>query len=339
MITATTSISCPALATSSLQLSFAPSASQLASSASRGALAPLPSFEADWASLLASPFFLRSLIVAVLVGLSAPIIGTYLVQRRLSLLGDGIGHVALTGVALGWVVGNLTEVAGGDTLAIPGAVIASIVGAVIIELVRAKGGASGDVAMALLFYGGIASGVLVISLAGGTTNQLNSYLFGSIAAVSWSDVYLTIALSLLILVFGLGMRRELFSICNDEEFALASGIPVRLLTICLAVVSALTVSTAMRVVGVLLVSALMIVPVAITQIYARSFSATMGWAMLLGVVMCIAGLVFSYFTAAASGSAIVMGLIILYALAAALRPLVYRRHLQTPQEPADCGHH
>ncbi|MFR2393849.1 MAG: metal ABC transporter permease [Varibaculum cambriense] len=120
MITATTSISYPDLASSSLQLSFAPSASQLASSASRGALAPLPSFEADWASLLASPFFLRSLIVAVLVGLSAPIIGTYLVQRRLSLLGDGIGHVALTGVALGWVVGNLTEIAGGDTLAIPG---------------------------------------------------------------------------------------------------------------------------------------------------------------------------------------------------------------------------
>ena len=299
----------------------------------------LPSFEADWSSLLASPFFLRSLIVAVLVGLSAPIIGTYLVQRRLSLLGDGIGHVALTGVALGWLVGNLTEVAGGDALAVPGAVIASIVGAVIIELVRAKGGASGDVAMALLFYGGIASGVLVISLAGGTTNQLNSYLFGSIAAVSWSDVYLTIALSVLILFFGLGLRRELFSICNDEEFALASGIPVRLLTVCLAVVSALTVSTAMRVVGVLLVSALMIVPVAISQIYARSFSSTMGWAMALGVIMCIAGLVFSYFTAAASGSAIVMGLIVLYALAATLRPLVYRRHLQTPQEPSNCGHH
>ena len=298
----------------------------------------LPSFEADWSSLLASPFFLRSLIVAVLVGLSAPIIGTYLVQRRLSLLGDGIGHVALTGVALGWLVGNLTEVAGGDALAVPGAVIASIVGAVIIELVRAKGGASGDVAMALLFYGGIASGVLVISLAGGTTNQLNSYLFGSIAAVSWSDVYLTIALSVLILFFGLGLRRELFSICNDEEFALASGIPVRLLTVCLAVVSALTVSTAMRVVGVLLVSALMIVPVAISQIYARSFSSTMGWAMALGVIMCIAGLVFSYFTAAASGSAIVMGLIILYALAAALRPLVYRRHLRTPQEVANCEH-
>lgn len=298
----------------------------------------LPSFEADWSSLLASPFFLRSLIVAVLVGLSAPIIGTYLVQRSLSLLGDGIGHVALTGVALGWLVGNLTEVAGGDALAVPGAVIASIVGAVIIELVRAKGGASGDVAMALLFYGGIASGVLVISLAGGTTNQLNSYLFGSIAAVSWSDVYLTIALSVLILFFGLGLRRELFSICNDEEFALAIGIPVRLLTVCLAVVSALTVSTAMRVVGVLLVSALMIVPVAISQIYARSFSATMGWAMALGVIMCIAGLVFSYFTAAASGSAIVMGLIVLYALAAALRPLVYRRHLRTPQEVANCEH-
>ncbi|WP_122820221.1 metal ABC transporter permease [Varibaculum vaginae] len=330
MITSTTGFSYQALVASSLHLTFALSPSRGSS---------VPSFTADWNSLLASPFFLRSLIVAVLVGLSAPIIGTYLVQRRLSLLGDGIGHVALTGVALGWVIGNLTAVAGGDTLAVPGAVIASIVGAVIIELVRAKGGASGDVAMALLFYGGIASGVLVISLAGGTTNQLNSYLFGSIAAVSWSDVYLTIALSVLILLFGLGLRRELFSICNDEEFALASGIPVRLLTICLAVVSALTVSTAMRVVGVLLVSALMIVPVAISQIYAPSFSATMGWAMALGVIMCIAGLVFSYFTAAASGSAIVMGLIALYALAAALRPLVYRRHLHTPQEPPDCEHH
>lgn len=296
------------------------------------------SFTADWQSLLSSPFFLRSLIVAVLVGLSAPVIGTYLVQRRLSLLGDGIGHVALTGVALGWVVGNLTEITGGDALAIPGAVIASIIGAVIIELVRAKGAASADVAMALLFYGGIASGVLVISLAGGTTNQLNSYLFGSIAAVSWSDVYLTIALSVLILVFGLGMRRELFSICNDEEFALACGIPVRLLTICLALVSALTVSTAMRVVGVLLVSALMIVPVAIAQIYARSFNATMGWAMLLGMLTCIAGLVFSYFTAAASGSAIVMGLITLYGLAAALRPLLYRKHLRTPSEISSCEH-
>lgn len=323
----------------SLPLSVATTSPQPSLGLSSTFVGSLPSFEADWNSLLASPFFLRSLIVAVLVGLSAPIIGTYLVQRRLSLLGDGIGHVALTGVALGWVVGNLTEVAGGDALAVPGAVIASIVGAVIIELVRAKGGASGDVAMALLFYGGIASGVLVISLAGGTTNQLNSYLFGSIAAVSWSDVYLTIALSALILVFGLGLRRELFSICNDEEFALASGIPVRLLTICLAVVSALTVSTAMRVVGVLLVSALMIVPVAISQIYARSFSSTMGWAMALGVVMCIAGLVFSYFTAAASGSAIVMGLITLYALAAALRPLVYRWHLRTPQEIANCEHH
>lgn len=321
-----------------LPLSAAAASPQLSFALSPTFGGSLPSFEADWSSLLASPFFLRSLIVAVLVGLSAPIIGTYLVQRRLSLLGDGIGHVALTGVALGWLVGNLTEVAGGDALAVPGAVIASIVGAVIIELVRAKGGASGDVAMALLFYGGIASGVLVISLAGGTTNQLNSYLFGSIAAVSWSDVYLTIALSVLILFFGLGLRRELFSICNDEEFALASGIPVRLLTVCLAVVSALTVSTAMRVVGVLLVSALMIVPVAISQIYARSFSSTMGWAMALGVIMCIAGLVFSYFTAAASGSAIVMGLIVLYALAAALRPLVYRRHLRTPQEVANCEH-
>ena len=108
--------------------------------------------------------------------------GTYLVQRRLSLLGDGIGHVALTGVALGWLVGNAMGLVEG-ALAIPGAVVAAIVGAVAIELVRERGRTSGDVALALLFYGGIAGGVLLISLAGGTNANLMAYLFGSISTV------------------------------------------------------------------------------------------------------------------------------------------------------------
>ncbi|GEN78567.1 metal ABC transporter permease [Actinotalea fermentans] len=272
--------------------------------------------------MLTDPLMQRALLVALLVGLAAPVIGTYLVQRRLSLLGDGIGHVALTGVALGWLVGNAAGLVPQDTLAIPGAVVAAILGAVAIEVVRAKGRTSGDVALALLFYGGIAGGVLIISLAGGSNANLVGYLFGSISTVSTQDLVVTVALSVLVLAVGLGLRTALFAVCHDEEFARAAGLPVGALNVVIAVVAALTVTVAMRVVGVLLVSALMIVPVAVAQMVTSSFRRTMAVAMTVGVVVCLAGLTITYFHDASPGATIVVLAIGLYALAAAARPLV-----------------
>src|SRR5690554_8026369 len=140
--------------------------------------------------MLTDPLMQRALLVALLVGLAAPVIGTYLVQRKLSLLGDGIGHVALTGVALGWLVGAALDVVPNDALAVPGAVVAAVAGAVVIEVVRERTRGGGDVALALLFYGGIAGGVLLIGLAGGTSANLVAYLFGSISTVSTADVVL-----------------------------------------------------------------------------------------------------------------------------------------------------
>ena len=141
-------------------------------------------------TLLSSQMMQRSLLAALIVGLTAPIIGTYLVHRRLAMLGDGIGHISLTGVALGWLAGTFANVSPADSWAIPGAVIISLLGAITIELVRQSGRTSGDTALAMLFYGGIAGGVLLIGLAGGTSAQLNSYLFGSISTVRWSDITL-----------------------------------------------------------------------------------------------------------------------------------------------------
>lgn len=274
--------------------------------------------------MLSDPLMQRALVVAFLVGLTAPVIGTYLVQRRLSLLGDGIGHVALTGVALGWLVGNLAELTPIDALAIPGAIVAAVIGAVVIELVRAHGRTSGDVALALLFYGGIAGGVLIMSLAGGSNANLVGYLFGSISTVSTQDIVLTVALSALVLGVGIGLRAALFAVCHDEEFARAAGLPVRVLNITIAVVAALTVTVAMRVVGVLLVSALMIVPVAVAQLVTSSFRRTMTTAMAIGVVVCVSGLSITYWHDASPGATIVILAIGLYALTAALRPLVVR---------------
>ncbi|MDO4665880.1 MAG: metal ABC transporter permease [Actinomycetaceae bacterium] len=275
-------------------------------------------------TLLSTPFMQRSLIVAVLVGISAPIIGTYLVQRRLALLGDGIGHVCLTGVALGWFIGNTVGFVRADSLAIPGAVVAAVVGAILIEVVRERGQTSGDVALSLLFYGGIAGGVLIMGLAGGTTANLNGYLFGSLASVSWSDVVITAILATLIIGVGVGLLPSLFSLCHDEEFARASGLPVKFLTTLIAVVAALTVSTAMRVVGVLLVSALMIVPVAIAQLVSRSFRETMSIATVMGVCLCLFGLIISYFYPVSSGATIVCAAIAVYALVAIFRPVILK---------------
>lgn len=264
--------------------------------------------------LLTSPLFIRSILAALLVGLSAPIVGAYLVNRRLSMLGDGIGHVALTGVAVGWLIGSLANLVPVDMLVVPGALVASIGAAVIIELVRRSGRTSADVILAILFYGGIATGVVVIGLAGGTSTQLNSYLFGSLATVSWWDLLLIAAMALLIYVLGVGLRSSLFAATSDEDFATASGLPVDGLSMLVAVMSAATVAVSMRVVGALLVSALMIVPIAVTQMFARSFRSTMAIGSILGAVLCMAGLLITYRIDVSPGATIVVLAVAVYAI-------------------------
>lgn len=291
--------------------------------------------------MLSSTLMQRAFIVAVLVGLAAPVVGTYLVQRRLTLLGDGIGHIALTGVALGWLAANAAGAANREAWAIPGAIIASVAGALLIEWMRTRGHASGDVALALLFYGGIAGGVLLIGIAGGTTTNLNAYLFGSISTVTELDMWLTVGLAAFILAVGIGLRPALFTLSYDEEFARASGLPVRLLSVLISVTAALTVSVAMRVVGALLVSALMIVPVAVSQMVSRSFRFTMIGGMVIGVAAAVTGLTITYFKPWSPGATIVLLAVFLYALVAAFRPLVIRilhRDVQPRDPHPDMGH-
>ena len=256
-------------------------------------------------TLLSSPMMQRSLLAALIVGLTAPIIGTYLVHRRLAMLGDGIGHISLTGVALGWLTGAFANVSPADSWAIPGAVIISLLGAIAIELVRQSGRTSGDTALAMLFYGGIAGGVLLIGLAGGTSAQLNSYLFGSISTVRWSDITLITILGAAIVILGVGLAPALFSVTNDEDFARSTGLPVRTLSLLIAILSALTVAVAM-------------------QLCARSFRSTMGIAMVLGVLICTCGLSLTYFVDLSPGATIVVGAIGLYVIGFMIRAALDR---------------
>ena len=276
-----------------------------------------------YSEMLQSPLMQRALIVAVLVGLSAPVIGTYLVQRGLALLGDGIGHIALTGVALGWIAGAAANVSPHDAWAVPGAIVVSVLGAILIEVIRSYGRTRGDVALAILFYGGIAGGVILIKIAGGTTTNLTSYLFGSIVTVSVPDAWFSIVLAAVILLVGLGLRGPLFALCHDEEFTRSIGLPTGVLNVTIAVVAALTVSVSMRVVGALLVSAVMIVPVATAQLLSRSFVVTMRLSMGIGVVVCVTGLLITYVVSASSGAMIVVLLVGLYAVVAVTTALAH----------------
>ncbi|GAB4096062.1 metal ABC transporter permease [Brachybacterium horti] len=283
--------------------------------------------------LLTSDVLRYPLIIAVLIGLTAPVVGTFLVQKKLSLLGDGLGHVALTGVAVGWLVGAWLAASPADLLAIPGALVASMIGAIAIEYVREIGHTSRDVALAILFYGGIAGGVVIIKLAGGTSQSLMGYLFGSLSTVTGPDVIIAVVLAVVVLGIGLGLNGLLAAVTSDEEFARASGLPVRAVNVLIAMMAALTVTLSMRIVGALMVSALMIVPVAAAQTLVVGFARTMRTAMVIAVVCAVAGLIITASVDLPPGGVIVLltiGVYVLGLVVKAVRPTPSRRPAAEP---------
>lgn len=266
--------------------------------------------------LLLAPFMIRALLAATVTGLAAPAVGTFLVQRRLSLMGDGIGHVAVTGVALGLLTGT------SPTLA---AIGVAIVGALLIELIRSSGRATGDVALALLFYGGIAGGLMLVSLAGDGVFALQQYLFGSITTISASAVGASVGLAVVVLGLSFSLLPQLFSVANDEDFARTTGLQVRFYNVLISVLAAVTVTVAMRTVGLLLVSALMIIPVATAQQFSRGFRSTMLGAMVAGVLAALGGVTVSAFADVPPGATIVLISLAGFALTVPLGLIVQRR--------------
>ncbi|MEV7670344.1 metal ABC transporter permease [Streptomyces sp. NPDC088752] len=277
-------------------------------------------------------FMQRALIAALLVGVTAPAVGVYLVQRRQALMGDGIGHVAMTGVGLGFLL---------NSSPIWMATLVAVAGSVAMELIRAYGKTRGDLALALLFYGGMAGGVLLINLSPtGSNANLTSYLFGSLTTVSPEDVTAISVLAAFVVLVTVGLRRRLFAVSQDEEFARVTGLPVRALNLLIAVTAAVTVTVAMRVVGLLLVSALMVVPVAAAQQLTRSFRATFVGAVLIGVAVSLSGTITTYYVEAPPGATIVLYAIGVFVLLTALAPPLARRRARAvgadAADPAAC---
>lgn len=265
--------------------------------------------------VLGLEFMRRALLAALIVGITAPSIGVFLVQRRLALMGDGIGHVAFMGVAGGLFLGT--------SPVITGIVAASVAGAGI-EALRERGRTASDVALALIFYGGIAGGA-VLAFASGKANTVLGYLFGSVLTVTGEDlVILGLAGAAVLLTVTL-WRKELFAVCYDEEVARVSGLPVRLLNFVMALAAAVTVGVTMRVVGILLVSAMLVLPVAIVQQLSTSFRTTLLGSMVLGGILGVGGVLLAYALDTSPGATIVLAAIAVFFLAALLAQAFSRR--------------
>jgi zinc transport system permease protein len=247
--------------------------------------------------MLELEFMRHAFASGAIIGLLAPAVGFFLVQRQMSLIGDGIGHVAFAGVAAGYLLGLPPVLT---------ALVASVGGAGVIEWLRARRHAAGDQALALVFYTGIAAGVVLISMAGALNVNLFGFLFGSILTTTSSDVLLVAVLGTAgLATIGL-LYRALAAVALDEEGARVAGVPVGRLNVVLAVLAATTVAVSMRIVGILLIAALMVLPVIAATRIARSMRSTLLLGMAIGLGSVLAGLTLAYYADLPPGGTIVL---------------------------------
>lgn len=254
-------------------------------------------------------FMQRAYLAGLIAGVICPLIGTFLVLRRLALIADGLGHVSFAGVATGLLL---------QVHPLASALAVSLLGALGIDRLQATRRAAGDVAIAIYSSLGLGAGIVMAKLAGGVNVDLFGFLFGSLVAVRTADLFWIGALGLVVLAVVLVLYKELVSITVDEETARASGVPVDVINQLLIMLTALTVVMAMRVVGILLVSALMVLPVAASLRLARGLGRAVLYAAALGAASVLIGLTVAYLADLPAGGAIVLTSVALFVLSTAV---------------------
>lgn len=260
-------------------------------------------------------FMQRAYLAGLVVAVLCPTIGIYLVLRRLSLIGEMFAHVSLAGVALGIFAG---------VYPLATALGISLGAAAALESLRRTYRVFTDLAIAIIISAGLSLAVVLIGLSRAFNIDLHAYLFGSVIAISARDLWLVAAVGLLVLGFALLFRKELFFIAFDEEAARSSGVAVDLVNLLFMAATALTISVSMRVVGILLVSSLITVPVAAALQVGRSFRSTALLAYVFAVLSVLCGLFVSYHANLAPGGSIVLTAVALFVLAAGYRKIFSR---------------
>ena len=246
--------------------------------------------------LLQYDFMRKAFTVGVLLAVIVPCIGIIVVLRRLSMTGDALSHTSLAGVALGLIMG---------VNPVLGASIACIFAAFGIEFIRKRFPKYSEISIAVVLSAGVGLAGVLSGFVSNTSN-FNSFLFGSIVAITDFELWLVIGISLLVIIVFLMLYKELLYMAFDESAAQLSGVPVRTINIVFTILTALTVSIASRTVGALIISSLMVIPVICGMQFGKSFKQTLLYSIMFAVVFTIAGLTLSYYKGLKPGATIVL---------------------------------
>ncbi len=247
-----------------------------------------------------SDFFQRALVGGILIGLTAPLIGTFLVLRRLSMIGDTIAHVTIAGVALGFLI---------EVYPLGVGLVFAVLASFAIEKLRKAYKSYAELSIAIIMSGGVALASLFFTLGMGYNTDVMSYLFGSIYTLDTMDLYVVGGVTVIVVLVITLFFKEFFVLSFEEDAASVSGLPVKLLNMLITILTALVVSTAIKIVGALLVSALLTIPVAISLLIARSFKTSVILSVVIAETAVVIGLMVAGIWNLAPGATIVLLLI------------------------------
>lgn len=231
-------------------------------------------------------FIQKALIAGVAVGLISSFMGFFLVLRRYSLFGDGIAHVAFGGISVGLFLG---------VFPLWTAFLVSILGGVGLQKLRQSTKISGDAAVAVVLVSGLSVGVILVSSSGGFSVDLFSFLFGSIMLIGYEDTVLILAISAGIIAVLTAFKRQFLQLAFNEEQARLAGMPVTLLNYAFVILAAVTVVTSMRLVGILLISALVVIPNITAMMFGLGFKKTIAISLIISTVSVVSGIFMSYY--------------------------------------------
>ncbi|WP_453994946.1 metal ABC transporter permease [Bacillus nitroreducens] len=250
-------------------------------------------------------FLQNAFLSGLLIGFIAPLLGVFIVVRRLSLIADALSHVTLAGIAASLLLERKLGLTQPINPIYMGMTF-SVVGSLFIERLRTVYKHYQELAIPIILSGGIGLGVIFISLADGFNTDLFNYLFGSVSAISRSDLWTILGIAVFVILIVIFLYKELFLLSFDEEHAAVSGINAKIIHFIFIVTVALVIAASMRIVGILLVSSLMTLPVAASIRIAKGFKQTIILSVIFGELAVIFGLVLSYYLDLAPGGTIVL---------------------------------
>ena len=283
------------------------------------------------ADILQYEFLQNAFITGLIIGIIGPLLGVFIVVRRLSLIADALSHVTLAGIAASLLLEKKFLPAGSLNPIYMGMAF-SVIGSLFIEKLRTVYKHYQELAIPIILSGGIGLSVIFISLADGFNTDLFSYLFGSVSAVSRTDLWLIVIISVFVISIIILLYKELFLISFDEEHAKASGLPVKILHLIFIIMVALVIAASMRIVGILLVSSLMTLPVAAAIRVANGFKQTILFSILFGETSVIGGLISSYYLDLAPGGTIVMISVLILILSIFFKKGMHKKAIKRGEE-------